>query len=311
MENKIGLFLVNTTAEYHRINARETEEAAQRAGLDIEVFDARDTAAQQGHDIVRFASANAGKRLCALVVLVSDSVKEGSAIEDDPVYSLARRALEKGMGWITLNHGREDVISALHSEFPGLPASIVAIDNVAFGRIQAQQLRALLPKGGTVLCVLGNPFDTACRERTDGFRGELGSGHYDFQEVDARWEQELAESVVFKWLVSPIRRDHPPHAVVCQNDPMGLGARKALERAAQKTGRPELATIPVVGGDGLPGLGQEWVDQGRLAATVCVTLPGKPAVELLASHWHDGSALPVKKLLAPGSYPPLSDLRPA
>jgi ABC-type sugar transport system substrate-binding protein len=309
MESKIGLFLVNTSEEYHRINARETQDAARRAGLDVEVFDAQNTASKQGQDIIRFASANVGKRLCSLVVLVSDATQEGE-VKDDPTYKLARRALQKGMGWITLNHGREDVYSTLRSEFPKLPISFVAIDNVEFGRIQAQQLRELLPKGGTVLCVLGNPFDSACRGRTAGFKEDLGTGDFVLEEVDARWDGGLAETTIFKWLTSHIRRKSPLHAVVCQNDPMGIGAREALARASRETGRAELLKIPVLGGDGLPSLGQRWVNEGKLTATVCVTLPGKPAVELLAGHWHDGSALPLKKILAPKSYPALSALRP-
>jgi hypothetical protein len=90
---------------------------------------------------------------------------------------------------------------------------------------------------------------------------------------------------------------------------MGIGARKALIRGAREIGRPEMAGIPVLGGDGLPSLGQRWVREGQLTATVCVTLPGKSAVELLARHWLEGAPLPPDRALAPTSHPPIANLR--
>jgi ABC-type sugar transport system substrate-binding protein len=233
----------------------------------------------------------------------------GATPESDPTLRLAERLLQKGVGWVTLNHGRDDVIASLHARFPGLPVGLVAIDNVAFGRTQALQLRILLPKGGTVLCVRGNPLDTACRDRSAGLSEGLQGSSITVEEVDGRWEVELAEKVVHKWITS--RRQTVLGAVVCQNDHMGLGARQALLHAAQDLGRPELKDLCVIGGDGLPDMGQRWVDDGTLTATVCVTLPGRAAVEQLARHWAGGAHLPPTTRLAVRSYPPLPTLSPA
>jgi hypothetical protein len=307
-EGKIGLFVFDRSGEYHRRLALEAEEEARRQRLPAEVFNAENTAAKQAQDVVRFASQAATQRLCALVVPLSDAVDDGD-VHGDPIYRLARRILQKGVGWITLNHGRESVITTLAAEFPRLPVAQVAIDNEAFGRIQAQQLRALLPAGGTVLCVRGNPFDWASRGRSVGLQAEIGQG-FKVEELDGRWEADLAESAVHKWITSPIRRQATLNAVVCQNDEMAAGGRRALKRAAGELGRPELERVAILGGDGLPGHGQRWVDEGTLTATVRVTLPGKPAVELLAAHWQRGAPLPALTRLAPTSYPAIADLRP-
>jgi hypothetical protein len=84
---------------------------------------------------------------------------------------------------------------------------------------------------------------------------------------------------------------------------MAVAARRVLDRASRELGRPELKTVPVLGGDGLPGVGRRWVDEGTLASTVSVTLPGKAAVELLLRHWHDGAAVRRVTRLAPTPYP--------
>jgi hypothetical protein len=305
----IGLFVFDRVGEYHRRLALEAQEAARSEGLALELFDAENIGAKQAQDLVRFASAAAtGHPVCALVVPLADAVEEGD-LQGDPTFRLARRVLQKGVGWLTLNHGREGVVRALAVEFPRLPVAMVAIDNDAFGRIQAQQLRALLPGGGTVLCVRGNPFDSASQGRSAGLKAELGDD-FKLEEIDGRWDPAQAESAVHKWLNSPHRRQAALGAVVCQNDEMAAAARGVLARAAVELGRPELQRTAVLGGDGLPGRGRRWVDEGTLTATVGVTLPGRPAVELLAGYWRKTAPLPVVTRLAPVSHPPLASLRP-
>ena len=301
--SKIGLFVFNQGDEYHRRLAEEAEEAARQHGVPVQVFDAVDTAAKQAQDLVRFAIENPGKRLCALVVPFADALAEGAAIQDDATYRLARRVLQKGVGWIMLNHGREDLVPALRDEFPSLPLALVAIDNVEFGRIQARQLRRLVPAGAKVLCVRGNPFDSGCRERTAGLKEGLQDAGISLEDVDGRWDAAITEAAVLRWISSPLRRQAPLHAVVAQDDVMGAAARRVLTRAAQELGRADLKGIPVLGGDGLPGMGRRWVDEGILTATVSVTLPGKTAVDLVWRHWHDSAPLPAVTRLAPTPYP--------
>jgi len=302
-DSKIGLFVFNQADEYHRRLAEEAQEAARHHGVAVEIHDAGDTAAKQAQDLVRFAAENPGKRLCALIVPFADAIPEGIAIQDDATYRLARRLLQKGVGWIMLNHGRADLVTALRAEFPSLPLALVAIDNLEFGRIQARFLRGLVKPGAKALCVRGNPFDTGSQERSAGLKEGLRGAGIDLEEVDGRWEAAITESEVRRWITSPLRHQTPLHAVVAQDDVMGMAARRALDRAAQELQRPELKGIPVIGGDGLPGMGRRWVDEGALTATVSVTLPGRTAVELLWRHWKDSAPLPAVTRLAPTPYP--------
>jgi ABC-type sugar transport system substrate-binding protein len=302
-ESKIGLFVFNQADEYHRRLAEEAQEAARQHGVAVQVYDAGDTGAKQGQDLVRFAAENPGKRLCALVVPFADAIPEGTALQDDATYRLARRVLQKGVGWIMLNHGRADLVTALRTEFPALPLALVAIDNQEFGRIQARLLRGVVKPGAKVLSVRGNPFDSGSQERSAGLKEGLRGAGIDIEEVDGRWDAAIAEREVRRWIASPLRQQAPLHAVVAQDDIMGMAARRALESAAQDLARADLKGIPVIGGDGLPGMGRRWVDEGALTATVSVTLPGKTAVELLWRHWKDSAPLPEVTRLAPTPYP--------
>jgi ABC-type sugar transport system substrate-binding protein len=302
-DSKIGLFVFNQADEYHRRLAEEAQEAARQHGVAVQVYDAGDTGAKQGQDLVRFAGENPGKRLCALVVPFADAIPEGTAVQDDATYRLARRLLQKGVGWVMLNHGRADLVTALRAEFPALPLALVAIDNLEFGRIQARLLRGLVEAGAKVLCVRGNPFDSGSQERSAGLKEGLRGAGIDIEEVDGRWDATIAEAEVRRWIASPLRHQAPLHAVVAQDDIMAIAARRALDRAVQETGRADLEGIPVIGGDGLPGMGRRWVDEGKLTATVSVTLPGRTAVELLWRHWKDSAPLPAVTRLAPTPYP--------
>jgi ABC-type sugar transport system substrate-binding protein len=302
-ENRIGLFVFNQADEYHRRLAEEAEEAARQRGIAVDVYDAEDTAAKQAQDLVRFTAERAAPRRCAMVVPFADAIAEGGAIQDDAPYRLARRILQQGVGWILLNPGRDELVPGLRAEFPALPVALVAVDNQEFGRIQARQLRALIKPGAVVLCVRGNPFDSGSRERSAGLKDGLRGFDLRLEEVDGRWDPAVAETAVRRWLASPLRPQVPPQAVVAQDDVMAMAAGRALERAAQDLGRPELRAIPVLGGDGLPGQGQRWVDEGTLKATVAVTLPGRTAVELLWRHWKSAAPLPAVTRLPPKPYP--------
>src|SRR5438874_12418797 len=111
--SRIGLFVFNQADEYHHLLALEAEEAARAHGVAVQVYDAGDTAAKQAQDLVRFAGEHPDMRRCAMVVPFADATAEGVAIQDDATYRLARRVLLKGVGWILLNHGREELVAAL------------------------------------------------------------------------------------------------------------------------------------------------------------------------------------------------------
>jgi ABC-type sugar transport system substrate-binding protein len=96
--------------------------------------------------------------------------------------------------------------------------------------------------------------------------------------------------------------------IVCQNDDMAIGARRAFEELKDLQERDAWLRLPITGCDGLPRSGQEWVRQRRLAATVvCPPLVGD-AIQLLVSALDSGSQPPERTMVSAGSFPTFKEL---
>jgi ribose transport system substrate-binding protein len=292
---RIGLFVITNTTGYQRLLADDARRAAERLGIPLEVVSGDDTAALQSAQIIKFLNAHAGEQLAVIVMPVSDIGHE-QALE-----SLARKVLAKGAGWIVLNRDLEDNVQKMRGEFPGLPVGLLRVDNREIGRIQGRQVKALLPTGGGVLCVMGSVLTSAARDRRAGFHETCGN--VAVSEVEGMWSEASAEKVVTRWLSSPAAQDVSLKAVACQNDPMALGARQALHRAARERDRLEWMRVPVLGVDGLPDEGQRLVDERTLAATVVVPPTSGAAVELVARFWREDAPIPARVVLDPRPYP--------
>ena len=311
-EEKVGLFLISSNHPYQRLLANEAQEAAARHGLSLDIVFSESFAAQQAQDIMRFVHTNAGRKLGVVVITVSDSGSGGADVTQEPLYKLARRVAGKGVGWMVLNREVEPQVRALREEFPSLPIGLVTPDQKELGRIQGAQFRALLPRGGRALYVLGIPHISSVQDRRAGMREAIAGSGIEVDEVDGLWSLERSREVVYRWLEAPNRAQRGwPDLVGCQNDEMALGAREALERAARELQAPALRSVPVTGLDGLSDGGQRWVREGKLAATVIVPPTSGRAIDLLVESWASGGAPPLKSVHAPESFPPLGLLRRA
>jgi ribose transport system substrate-binding protein len=182
----------------------------------------------------------------------------------------------------------------------------VAADQVEIGRIQARQLAALLPRGGSVLYVQGEEHSYATRHRTKGLMEEFPK-HQGLKlngyRVFGDWSGSSVGPALENWSRLGGRLEWVD-AAAAQNDDMAI----ALAELAKPHG------LPVLGVDGME-TGKRAVDDGLLAATVVQPLGvghalrtyeslcgGQTASQLVPA---DGNIL-----LAPESYPPLEKLQP-
>jgi hypothetical protein len=108
-KGRIGLFTINDRTGYQKLLAEDGVRAARRHGLVAEVFPAEDTAALQSAQIVKFLHAHPGERMAVVAMPVSDIGHE-KALE-----SLARKVLQRGVGWMLLNRDVEPNICARSS----------------------------------------------------------------------------------------------------------------------------------------------------------------------------------------------------
>jgi ABC-type sugar transport system substrate-binding protein len=310
-KDRIGVFLLGNGTLYQRLLAQDAKDAAARLGVPVTVVESDNFAAQQSQDIMRFLHTHAQERLGVIVMTVSDTGSLGGAApREHPVYKLARRVLGKSCAWIVLNRDAEDQIHVLRAEFPKIPIGLVTPDQKEVGRIQGRQFRALLPRGGRVLYVLGNPYVSSSEDRRAGMREAIAGAGFQLDEVDGLWSADKARDVVLKRLLSSGReRDKQPDIIGCQNDEMARGVLEALDLAASELRSPALRSTPVTGVDGIEGAGRQWVDEKRLVATVMIPVTSGRAVELLRGAWTSKATLPSKTVVPAVSYPALDKIQ--
>ena len=311
-ESRIGLFLLTRESSHQQASQRAAEEAAARHGVAIDVSFADNLAVQQAQNIVKFVHANVRLRTCVILMPMADIDSATDSFDAHPLHRLARRVAARGVGWIVLNRDGQGQVAALQREFPAVPIALITPDQQEFGRVQGRQVRALLPRGGRILHVLGDTVASSARDRRTGLREVVGADTaFPIDEVDGRWSRSETQEAVAKWLSHAGQRGDWPDLIACQNDAMAMGARDAVVEVSRIYGRRALRAVPIIGGDGLPDEGQKWVGEGKLAATIVAPLTTGVAVESLVQSWRTGVPLPLVTRLAVSSFPAVGMLGPA
>jgi ABC-type sugar transport system substrate-binding protein len=288
MTERVVVSLTSAEQEYQALQGQDAREVGRSLGIEVEVLFAEDNAVLQIQQLFAFVHAPESERPAAL--LVHTRVADG-------LERVARNAAKAGIGWFLLNR-TAPYLDVLRSEHPALAMASVTTDHLEIGRIHARQLARLCPDGGHVLYVQGPAEAPAAKERLEGLEEALRGRPFDFKVVNGEWTSTSAEKAITAWLRLRTAELFRPQAVVCQNDNMASGARKALQAL-----RPEWARLPFLGCDGLPQGGRREVDEGRLAGTVVIPSCGGPAVELAVA-WKRAARVPAAQtVLAPSPYP--------
>ncbi len=292
---RIGVFLVGAGSLYQRQQEQAATAAARTAQLELDVFMAEGDGKKQRDQLFGYLRTETPP---AGLVL--------HAVDEAGLRFVAQEAQRKGCAWVMVNRS-PDWVAELRRQAPGL-AFCVTPDQKGIGRLQGEQIRTLLPRGGTLLYVTGPPSAKSARERQEGLeetRGPLVS----VVSVIADWSEAGAREAVRAWMETT-RGLVPIHAIAAQNDDMALGASVALTGAAASFGKLEWRKLPVVGVDGLPDYGQRLVKEGTLAATVVMPVTAGIAVDLLAKALR-GAPLPPQVTSIPvASFPELAQLKP-
>ncbi len=294
MAARVLVALMDEQQEYHRLQAAAAREAAERAGLDVDVVFAENNAVVQIHQILERVNAPDAERPTAIVV---------HSVTGEGLERVARKAVAVGIGWILLNR-RVSYVAELRELRPELPIASVSPDQVAVGRIQGRQARSLAPNRGLLLYVQGPPDVSAVQDRLQGAQDVLGDGAFRWKVLNGDWTEASGAAAVSRGLwgeTSPICK---PTLLISQNDAMAVGARRTM--LAHDAGWRD---VPVIGCDGLPEGGQRLVGSGELAATVIVPASAGDAVALVARWLGDGTPPPPQVVLPPQSFPDEERLR--
>ena len=268
------------------MQAGDAQRAAASAGVDLEVFYAKNNTMVQVEQLYRLTHAPQGARPAAIII---------HSVDGEGLPRVARDAAKAGVGWIALNR-EVAYIESLRAEYPKLPFAVVTTDQHGIGRIQGKQIKDLLPAGGNILYVQG-PVDTsAARQRLKGMQEEIAGTKITPQLLTGDWSEKGGEDALLWWFRFAAR-DMKIDLIAAQNDAMAVGARKAISGK-----RPEWLKLPFTGCDGLPDGGQRLVNAKTLAATVVVQSNAGPAVDLVVAHLRGAVPQP-RVVLAPRPYP--------
>ena len=288
--------LTNHDNDYQIEQAAEAEKAAQKLGVNVKIITADNDSITQSQQLLK--------------VIQSSSDSHPDAIIFEPVGGtglpqVARAAAAAGIGWVVLNRDA-DYIADLRNNFQ-VPTFCITSDHEQIGRIQGQQLTALLPAGKTILCIEGPTESLAAKQRARGLM-ETKPAEVQVKAIRGQWTEASAHKAVSSWLRLSTSLDAHMDAVAAQDDGMAVGAKKAFQQLPNSPARDRWLSIPFLGVDGMPKTGQAWVRSGLLTATIIVPPNTGKALEMLVQSANTGVMPPARTLTTPTSYPALGSL---
>lgn len=197
-----------------------------------------------------------------LVISPNDAAALAPAIE---------AVIEEGIPVVTVDRNVAGEIATL---------AHVGADNVEGGRVQANYLIEILPDGGEIFELQGQPGASAAIDRNAGLTEVLGE--QDAVQVIVSQPAGFARAEAVSVVEASLASNPEPDAIVCANDDMAFGAAEV----AQANG----LDIPIIGFDALPEA-LIAIDEGRMAATI-EQFPGQQAtqaIDILVAFLTDGT----------------------
>ena len=293
-------FLVSLTTsdnDYQIEQAQSAEAAVRKMGAELQIIYADNDAITQSTQLLKAIQAEEEHRPDAIIF----EPVGGTALPQ-----VARAAASAGIGWAVLNRDASYIAELRRSSKTAI--FVVTSDHLEIGRIQGRQIAALLPQGGSILCVQGPAENSAAKDRTAGMN-ETKPANVHTTLLRAQWTEESSQKAVRSWLKLTTSRKAAMDLIAAQDDSMAIGARKAFEELPDDTEKERWLSLPFLGCDGLPKTGQAWVKEGRLAATIFVPPNTGQAIEMFVDALQRSKQPPERALTTAVSVPPLSDLK--
>ncbi len=150
--------LTTTDNDYQMEQSKAAEEAGRKLGVDLQIIYADNDTITQSQQLLNIIQSR------------SDSHPDGILFEpvgESALPQVGKAAVAAGIAWVVLNREIEYIADLRRAH--RMPIFTVATNHEEVGRIQAKQVAALLPKGGSVLYIEGPAENYAAKQRTVGF----------------------------------------------------------------------------------------------------------------------------------------------
>jgi ABC-type sugar transport system substrate-binding protein len=277
VKKTVGLLLDDPQNQYQQLLVKEAQLWAPRTEL--------------GLLPAQFANGSSWTQLESLQAWLRDTTRPDGLLVmlagSQMTASTFARVARAGLPVVFLNR-IPTWVDDLRAEFPDALIAAVAPRQEGIGEVQGRHALGLARAGAFVLLVTGEAKSQAAIDRQRGFERMIG-GRFDVHVLEGRWSAEGAAQAMADWFRVGARRQTPIELVVCQNDTMAAGVRRALADQARAAGRRDLEHVPIVGCDGLQQEGRAMIARGELAATVVLPATTPPALQLLRRFWDSGA----------------------
>jgi ABC-type sugar transport system substrate-binding protein len=221
----------------HMMNLAE-QHAAELGGIEFVPLDGQQGGAPSSTKQTADLEAATAQGINGLVISPNDVAALAPAIQ---------AVIDAGIPVVTVDRNVTDVATLAH----------VGADNVEGGRLQGRYLIEILPDGGDVYELQGQPGATPAIDRHAGL-DEVIAGQ-DAVQIVVSQTAEFARDKAVTVFESALAGNPEPVAVVCANDDMAFG----VSEVAQAQG----LSIPIIGFDALPEA-LIAINDGNMAATV-------------------------------------------
>jgi ABC-type sugar transport system substrate-binding protein len=279
------------TNHYQLLQEQTALEEGRRAGYSVEVVFA------PGFDHLRVVR----KRLSEPASAPLDAV----LVEPASVSSteLILKELQGRVGLVLMNAWTETIGDFAARWGSQHPFGTVSTDHAGIGKVQGQQVRALLPKGGTVLLVTGPLKSSAAQQRLDGAKSVLGAAVTAYETEAGQWTEADGILAFNGWYGLYKARNPEVHVIAAHNDELAVGARSACKAVPNVAHRDMLLKARFLGVDCCPTFGKKLVDDGTLAGSIITPANTGEAIRHLERFWRDGTPVPLQAMTVSKPYP--------
>lgn len=233
----------------HMMNLAE-QHAASLGDIEFISLDGQEQGAPSSTKQTADLEAMIAQGIDGLVISPNDAAALQPAIQ---------AVIDAGIPVVTVDRNVTDVETLAH----------VGADNVEGGREQGRYLIEILPDGGDIYELQGQPGATPAIDRHAGLDEVLSE--QDSINVVVSQTAEFSRDQAVQVMESALAGNPEPNAVVCANDDMAFG----VIEVAQAQG----LEIPIIGFDALPEA-LVAIQEGRMAATI-EQFPGGQATQAI------------------------------
>jgi ABC-type sugar transport system substrate-binding protein len=291
---RIVVSLPNDNAYQHE-QGLVAKAAAESLGLDLQVLRAQDDSITQSQQLLEIIQSRSATRPDAFVV---------EPVTAAGLPRVAEAASAEGIAWV-ISNSDVDYVKRLRKS-PKVPVFTVTQGQYEIGRLQGQQLAALLPQGGSVLSIEGPSASSVAIQRRQGVE-DAKPRNVQVTAVRSKWSEEGAFQNAGAWLRLATSRAEKFALVAGQTHELAVGARKASQNIGDPEQKKRWLEVPFLG-IGIANQVKPLVDKRVLTAAVITSVTMDLALRLLVRAIETQVQPPERTIVEASSFPDLEKL---